>query len=146
MRALDWGIHSRRGVSPMKQIIAAITISVLFAVPLPVTEASEIGASVTFSDGDVRIISAWYTDHGSKKNGKHGKGGQNGLPPGIAKNLTRGKSLPPGIAKQYLPEGLRQELPAPPSGYERIMVDGRILLVEIATQVIHDVLTDVILN
>lgn len=130
----------------MKRLITAITISVLFAFGLPVAEASDIGVSVTFSDGDIRIISAWYSDHGSKKNGKQGKGGRNGLPPGIAKNLTRGKSLPPGIAKQYLPEGLRQELPAPPAGYERIMVDGRILLVEIATQVIHDVLTDAILN
>jgi len=37
-------------------------------------------------------------------------------------------------------------LPAPPRGYERIIVDGRILLVEIATQVIHDVLTDIVLR
>lgn len=130
----------------MKRLITAITISVLLAFGLPVAEASDIGVSVTFSDGDIRIISAWYSDHGSKKNGKQGKDGRNGLPPGIAKNLTRGKSLPPGIAKQYLPEGLRRELPAPPAGYERIMVDGRILLVEIATQVIHDVLTDAILD
>ena len=130
----------------MKRLIAAITISVLFAVAPPVTEASEVGVSVTFSDGDVRIISAWYSDHGSKKNGKQGKGGRDGLPPGIAKNLTRGKSLPPGIAKQYLPDGLRRELSAPPAGYERIIVDGKILLVEIATQVIHDVLTDAILG
>ena len=130
----------------MKRLIAAVTISVLFAVAPPVTEASEVGVSVTFSDGDIRIISAWYSDHGSKKSPKQGKGGRNGLPPGIAKNLARGKSLPPGIAKQYLPDGLRRELPAPPTGYERIIVDGKILLVEIATQVIHDVLTDAILG
>ena len=130
----------------MKQLIAAITISVLFAVAPPVTEASEVGVSVTFSDGDIRIISAWYNDHGSKKNGKQGKGGRNGLPPGIAKNLTRGKSLPPGIAKQYLPDGLVSKLPAPQPGYERLIVDGKVLLVEVATRVIHDVLTDAILR
>ena len=130
----------------MKRLITAITISVLIAFGLPVAEASDVGVSVTFSNADIRIIGTWYSDHGSKKDTKHGKGGRNGLPPGIAKNLTRGKSLPPGIAKQYLPEGLQRELPAPPSGYERIMVDGRILLVEIATQVIHDVLTDIILD
>ena len=123
-----------------------MTFSVIFAFGLPFAEASDFGVSITFSDADIRIISAWYDDHGSKKDGKHGKGGHNGLPPGIAKNLSRGKSLPPGIAKQYLPDGLRQELPAPPSGYERIMVDGKLLLIEIATQVIHDVLTDVILD
>ena len=130
----------------MKRLISAITISVLFAFGMSVADASNFSVSVTFSDADIRIISAWYHDHGSKKDGKHGKGGHNGLPPGIAKNLSRGKSLPPGIAKQYLPEGLRQELPAPPSGYERIMVDGKLLLIEIATQVIHDVLTDIILD
>jgi hypothetical protein len=37
-------------------------------------------------------------------------------------------------------------LPPAPSGFERIMVSGKVLLVEIATQVIHDVLEDVILR
>ena len=37
-------------------------------------------------------------------------------------------------------------LPPVSSGYERVIVDGKILLVEIATQVIHDVLTDIILR
>jgi Ni/Co efflux regulator RcnB len=68
------------------------------------------------------------------------------LPPGIAKNLARGKALPPGIAKQYLPGDLAAELPRPPVGYERIIVDGKILLVEIATRVIHDILTDAVLR
>ena len=130
----------------MKRLITALSIGVLFAFSLEVVEASDFGVSVTFSDAETRIISAWYKDHRSTKKGKRGKGGRNALPPGIAKNLTRGKSIPPGIAKQYLPEGLRQDLPAPPGGYERIIVGGKILLVEIATQVIHDVLTDVILH
>ena len=68
------------------------------------------------------------------------------LPPGIRRRLERGKPLPPGIAKQHLPDGLIRTLPAPPKGYERVIVDGRVLLVEIATQVIHDVLMDVILD
>ncbi len=37
-------------------------------------------------------------------------------------------------------------LPAPPGGYERIIVDGKILLVEIATQVVHDILSDIVLR
>ena len=68
------------------------------------------------------------------------------LPPGIAKNLQRGKPLPPGIAKQVLPSGLIAQLPPPPKGFERIEVAGKVLLVEIATQVIHDVLEDIILG
>ena len=69
-----------------------------------------------------------------------------GLPPGIAKNLRRGKPLPPGIAKQVLPSGLIHLLPPPPHGFERVVLAGKILLVEVATQVIHDVLEDVILG
>ncbi len=68
------------------------------------------------------------------------------MPPGIEKNLARGKALPPGIAKQVLPDGLLKRLPPAPHGYERILVSGRVLLVEIATQVIHDVLEDVFLR
>jgi len=58
-------------------------------------------------------------------------------------NLQRGKPLPPGIAKQQLPDSLLRRLPPVPRGYERVVVDGKVLLIEIATQVIRDVLTDV---
>jgi hypothetical protein len=66
-----------------------------------------------------------------------------GLPPGIAKNLARGKPLPPGIAKRYLPQSLLVQLP-PRSGYEWIAVGRDILLVVAATAVIVDVLSDVL--
>jgi hypothetical protein len=33
-----------------------------------------------------------------------------------------------------------------PTGYERIVVAGKILLVEIATQIVHDVLTDALFD
>jgi hypothetical protein len=38
------------------------------------------------------------------------------LPPGIAKQVARGKSLPPGIAKRTLPEGLLRIAPKVPDG------------------------------
>ena len=104
--------------------------------------ALEVG--VVFSDDEIRIISNWYHDHGYSK-GKGGKKGK-GLPPGIAKNLQSGKPLPPGIAKQHLPSDLQRALPAPPSGYERIIIDGKVLLVDVATHIIHDILTDAILR
>ena len=75
-----------------------------------------------------------------------GNKGTKTLPPGIAKNLQRGKPLPPGIAKRALPGDLRVQLPDVPDGFERVVVGGKILLVEIATQLIHDVLEDIILN
>lgn len=62
------------------------------------------------------------------------------LPPGIAKNLARGKPLPPGIAKKALPGDLRKRLPGR-QGYDRIIVGNDILLVA-ATGVVVDILRD----
>lgn len=104
------------------------------------------GVKVAFTDHEIRVIRAHYeTDRGSKSRGKS-RNSQKSLPPGIRKNLARGKPLPPGIAKQTLPYELREALPPARDGHERIIVDGKVLLVEIATQVVRDVLSDVILN
>jgi hypothetical protein len=110
----------------------------------PPASAGELGVSVVFTDGEVSIIRAYYEDQRTPRSGKGNK--RKGLPPGIAKNLQRGKPLPPGIAKQHLPTGLVEMLPPPPRGYERIVLSGKVLLVEAATQVIHDVLEDVIIG
>ena len=113
--------------------------------------AAEIGAEVVFSDGEIAAIRAYYDNAGSSTGSAGGmgmgmSGGLSALPPGIAKNLGRGKPLSPGIAKQVLPIALVNTLPPVPEGYARIIVAGKILLVEIATQVITDVITDVLLN
>jgi len=104
-------------------------------------------ANIVFSEVERQIIAEYFHTHGPKsgKKGK-GKGKPRGLPPGIAKNLQRGKPLPPGIAKQHFPVGLIDMLPPAPRGYERLIVGGKIILVEIATQIIHDVLVEAILN
>ena len=69
--------------------------------------------------------------------------GAQALPPGIRKRLARGKPLPPGIAKRFLPGDLRSRI-AIPRGYEIIEVGLDVLLVEVATNVVHDVLMDVV--
>ena len=128
----------------MKKLL--LTVIVTGIATLGTAQAAEFGVGVEFSDNEIRIISACYRDHGGTTHQGGGKHKHKGLPPGIAKNLERGKPLPPGIAKQHLPSGLISALPAPPRGYERVIVDGRVLLVEIATQVIHDVLMDAVLR
>ncbi len=75
-----------------------------------------------------------------------GNGRNGGLPPGIAKNLVRGRPLPPGIAKQYVSHGVLLRLPPLEKRYEYVVVAGKILLIEVATQVIHDILVDVLLD
>jgi hypothetical protein len=65
----------------------------------------------------------------------------NGLPPGIAKNVARGKPLPPGIAKKLSPTLLAQ-LPQR-QGYEYAQVGADVVLIETATRLVVDVLRDV---
>lgn len=65
------------------------------------------------------------------------------LPPGIRRNLARGKRLPPGIAKKSAPAELVSRLPLR-EGYELVEVGLDVFLVEVATNVVHDVLMDVI--
>lgn len=108
----------------------------------PPSLAPQAGATVTFSTDDIQIIRAYYQTGGYAANRK-GKGKSKNLPPGIAKKLRRGKPLPPGIAKRALPYDLESRLSRPPVGYGRYVVAGKILLVELGTQIVRDILTDV---
>ncbi len=133
-----------------RMIIAAfLALALGLATWTPTAGAGGIG----FSLDEKEIISAFFgvggkQDKGGKggkgdKGGKGGKGksvGSQGLPPGLAMN---GK-MPPGIAKRHLPLILAGQLPKPPKGFERVIVDNDILLIEIATEIIHDVITDIV--
>lgn len=87
-----------------------------------------------------------YSDKHKGKEKSKNKGKNKGLPPGIAKNLQRGKPLPPGIAKRNLPHGLDSSLPASHDGYERTIVGNDVVLVEIDTGKIADIITDAVLG
>ena len=77
----------------MKNRLAAVIIACLGIVSS--AGAADFGIGVEFSDDEIRIINAWYRDHGGSSYQGGGKGKHKGLPPGIAKNLQRGKPLPP---------------------------------------------------
>jgi hypothetical protein len=64
------------------------------------------------------------------------------LPPGIAKNLARGKPLPPGIAKKF-DNRLIGKLPRY-DGYEWRQAGTDVVLVTLATGVIYEVLRNVL--
>jgi len=64
------------------------------------------------------------------------------LPPGIQRNLERGKPLPPGIAKRFDGQ-LAAQLPNYP-GYEWERVGADVVLIEAATRIVVDVLVDVL--
>lgn len=94
-----------------------------------------VAVDVTFAVGEREAIREYYTSHTVSS--------VRGLPPGIRKNLARGKPLPPGIAKKQLPADLASRISVP-RGYEVVEVGWDVLLVEAATGVIHDVLMDAI--
>ncbi|MCF8481956.1 MAG: anti-virulence regulator CigR family protein [Rhodospirillum sp.] len=91
-----------------------------------------------FTDDEIRIIRAYYRDGDRDQRGVHDWD----PPPGIQRNLARGKPLPPGIAKHGPPRDLSNRLPSRP-GYERVVVGNDVLLVVAATGVIVDVMKDV---
>jgi len=64
------------------------------------------------------------------------------LPPGIAKNLARGKRLPPGIAKRPIPSGLQAQLPTR-VGVEVSIFGDRIVLLE-ASGLVVDILEGIL--
>ena len=68
--------------------------------------------------------------------------GYRALPPGIAKNLARGKPLPPGIAKKSAPSSIVRELPTYPD-YEWKRCGTDLVLVHIATQIVAEVLANI---
>ncbi|MGP8288924.1 anti-virulence regulator CigR family protein [Vreelandella zhanjiangensis] len=62
------------------------------------------------------------------------------LPPGIQRQLERGKPLPPGIAKRF-DRSIATRLPSYP-GYEWEYVGNDVVLIEAATRVVVDILVD----
>lgn len=88
-----------------------------------------------FGENDREIIENYAKTKGIKSKG---------LPPGIAKNLERGKPLPPGIAKRGLPTQLEEELPTLRDGLERVIVGNDVTIVEEGTRIVVDILRDVL--
>ncbi|WP_058914388.1 anti-virulence regulator CigR family protein [Entomohabitans teleogrylli] len=72
----------------------------------------------------------------------YGLTGYQSLPPGIAKNLARGKPLPPGIAKKTVPASMLGQLPYYP-GYEWNIVGNDLVLIALSTAVVTAVINGV---
>lgn len=92
--------------------------------------------SVTLRHAGITIsVARGYAD-------EYGLSGYSSLPPGVRKNLARGKPLPPGIAKKMVPGPMLARLPVYP-GYEWRVAGSDLILVAVATAVVADVLFDV---
>jgi hypothetical protein len=86
------------------------------------------------------------------KGGKHkaNRGKSKQLPPGLAKRrslppgLAKRQELPPGLAKRRLPTNLESQLSPLPAGVERAIVDNNVVLIQKGTNLILDVLENVL--
>lgn len=99
------------------------------------TAPVRVSASLVLTPEIQTRIRAFYTDRGVT--------GAEALPPGIRKRLARGKPLPPGIAKRPLPAGLRSHIGVP-RGYDLVEVGLDVLVVEVGTAIVREVLKDVV--
>lgn len=71
------------------------------------------------------------------RGGPPGRSG--GLPPGIAMNLERGKTIPPGIARQHPAPAIQSRLPER-TDHEIVIINDDAYLIGRATGVIVDIL------
>lgn len=92
---------------------------------------SQVAVRAGISARDARRLAVAYRTTGLRA-----------LPPGIARNLARGKPLPPGIARQLVPQGMLSSLPDIANHEWRIA--GRdLVLIAIGTLIVVDILNDV---
>ena len=151
----------------MKSLLVALflagSMAFPFFVPTPVEADEPLDPrDVQLADDDVdigdivmseierRLIRSYYdrqyndwNNGGGNRNksippGIAKKGGW--LPPGIAKQLARGNYMPRDVVYYPLPYDLRNQLPYR-SGTDYYITDDKVLLVQIGTNLILDVLT-----
>ena len=101
--------------------------------PSGVHADADIGGlvSVSIGAGDARRIAE-----------RHGYVGYAPLPPGIRKNLARGKPLPPGIAKKMVPGPMLHDLPVY-AGHEWRVAGDDLILVSLGSGLIVEVMGDI---
>ncbi|WP_355662043.1 anti-virulence regulator CigR family protein [Halomonas salifodinae] len=87
-----------------------------------------------------RLIREIFRDH--RELWRHDRGAA--LPPGIRMNLERGKPLPPGIARRF-DDRLYRQLPRY-EGYEWRRVGADVVLVEMASDIVYEVLRDIFID
>lgn len=91
-----------------------------------------------FRDAEVRLLLDFYRPgSGNLPPGIARKGE---FPPGIMKQLVRGKGLPPGLEKKLedFPPPLARQFPPPPAGYRRALYGNFALLIQEGTNLVVD--------
>lgn len=93
----------------------------------------DLDVHVVITSGDIGVLRDYYREHTYEPAS---------LPPGIAKNLARGKPLPPGIAKRYVAAPLHDRL-SPRPDCDWMLVGPHVVLVARDTGIVVDIAFDV---
>lgn len=103
------------------------------------------GGKYVFSVREREIITHYYAGQGSNLPPGLAKRGGN-LPPGLEKHLERNGTLPPGLQKRLepCPVELERQLPPLPADYRRAVIGAHIVIVNKNTNVIVDIMKDVV--
>ena len=101
----------------------------------------EHGEGVFLADAVEALFAGISAADARKWKKQYRVGGYKPLPPGIRKNLARGKPIPPGIAMTRLPDGYVRHLPRY-EGYEWRGYGTDLVLVHKLSNKIADVILD----
>lgn len=107
--------------------------------------ATQVYVKYGFGAHDREVITRYYETRSSGLPPGLAKRGGN-LPPGLEKHLERNGTLPPGLQKklQPCPVELERELPPLPVEYRRAVIGASIVIVNRHTNVIVDIMKDVV--
>jgi len=140
------------GATADAAITAAAGMPSADPVRVQLAENVDIG-DIFLSEIERRLIRTYYDQHhahhdrhhahhhdGERKHLPPGLARKGWLPPGIYKQLVAGRYLPRDIVLHELPRELRTRLPHR-AGERLYIADDKVLLVQVATNLILDVLT-----
>jgi hypothetical protein len=98
-----------------------------------------------FRPQDREYISSYYSKHGKGMPPGQAKKNSN-LPPGLEKQLERNGALPPGLRKkmQPAPVEITRQLPPLPPDYQRSVIGASIVVFNVKTNIVVDVMADVV--
>jgi hypothetical protein len=126
--------------------LSAVLISSTSGATTPVSEnVSNTPEYHFFGPEQERLIREWFTSRSNYNNLPPGLAKRDSLPPGLQRQLHRDRTLPPGLQKrlQPLPLALEQQLPPISVGMRRVVLSGNVILLQVATARIIDLIRDV---
>lgn len=111
------------------------------------TTSTKSSGSVSFRLGrsHTSLIRDWFSNPQNTKGLPPGLAKREELPPGLKRHLERNGTLPPGLQKkiQPIPRSLKSQLPKTPEGTDIVFVAGNVLVIEVRTSKIIDIVADI---